>query len=366
MPRDLRLDTLRGLLLVLITINHFGSWSSEGWWVLHFTWQPLGYVSAAEGFVFLSGFFVALVYSRHAQQPALLWQMARQRALDIYSYHLAMTLSLAAIFLTVPFYQSLWGDWLRPYHLTPTTSTLASILLLHQPPYLDILPMYTVLMLLSPIAVLMLHRHKAAPLLAASLFLWLVGQSFHLGELFTGLLFPGHQSGHFNLLSWQLLFILGLVLGDRYGKKELFPPLTNQLLVGVIFFCTLGFFLSRHALIFPEIRDGIDRAALGWLRVVNFLLLVASTGAVLQRFPSHAHVPWLTFLGQHSLPVFSFHVVALYLLTPVTSHIADTFGSFGLLVLMLLMVYCLRFPAFLHLRYKTWAAHVGKYAYSSG
>ena len=70
--RDLRLDTLRGLLLVLITINHFGSWSPEAWWITQLTWQPLGYVSAAEGFVFLSGFIFATVYLRYSDEPAML------------------------------------------------------------------------------------------------------------------------------------------------------------------------------------------------------------------------------------------------------------------------------------------------------
>ncbi|MGH8008818.1 MAG: OpgC domain-containing protein [Candidatus Binatia bacterium] len=32
--RDFRVDTLRGLLLVMIAINHFGMSLSEEWWVI--------------------------------------------------------------------------------------------------------------------------------------------------------------------------------------------------------------------------------------------------------------------------------------------------------------------------------------------
>jgi len=102
-----------------MAINHFGSWLPEGWWGLHFTWQPLGYVSAAEGFLFLAGFVFSLVYSRYAANPALLWKQARQRALDIYLYHLAMVLGLAAFFLLAPSYRAAWMGWFSPYHMTP-------------------------------------------------------------------------------------------------------------------------------------------------------------------------------------------------------------------------------------------------------
>ncbi len=107
MPRDLRIDTIRGLLLVLITLNHSGNWAAAEWWVHHVTWQPLGYVSAAEGFVFVSGFMFARVSAPSVAHPAVLWQAARRRACHIYIYHLFLLFGLAASFLVVPLYRSL-------------------------------------------------------------------------------------------------------------------------------------------------------------------------------------------------------------------------------------------------------------------
>jgi hypothetical protein len=180
MRRDLRIDTIRGLLLVLITLNHFGSWSSEGWWVLHFTWQPLGYVSAAEGFVFVSGFVFALVYAQQANHPAALWKVARRRAFHIYAYHLIMLLSLATSFVVVPLYRTLWQEWFSPHPLISFPSTLASLVLLHQPPYLDILPMYAVFVLLSPLVLRPLYHHKVGVPLTVGVTLWLFGQRLPL------------------------------------------------------------------------------------------------------------------------------------------------------------------------------------------
>jgi len=57
--RDNRVDSIRGLLLILIAINHFGGW------VAGVIWEPIGFVSDAEGFIFISGFVLSIVYSRY-------------------------------------------------------------------------------------------------------------------------------------------------------------------------------------------------------------------------------------------------------------------------------------------------------------
>ena len=352
MQRDLRLDTTRGLLLILMTINHFGSWLSKDWWGLHFTWQPLGYVSAAEGFVFLAGFVFSLVYGRYAANPAVLWSQARQRAFAIYTYHLVMVLSLAVVFLSIPFYRTGWAEWFSPYHVSPFSSTVAAVLLFYQPPYLDILPMYTLFVLGSPLALDLLHRRNLPALLVVSFLLWFLGQFLHPWATAILLFFPGHHPGYFNLLSWQFLYVLGLVLGGKYYQNEPIRLLRCKPLMGLIFLCTFLLFLTRHSLILPELTDGIDRASLGWLRLVNFLLLLATLGAIFPKIPLHCHVPWLTSLGQHALPVFSFHLVLLYFFAPLTNHIAERSGAFGVLPFLVAILSCLYLPVLAHERYK--------------
>jgi len=58
MERQTELDWLRGLMLVLMTVTHLPTWFSA-----HLG-QPFGFVSAAEGFVFLSAYLVGSVYWR--------------------------------------------------------------------------------------------------------------------------------------------------------------------------------------------------------------------------------------------------------------------------------------------------------------
>lgn len=352
--RDLRLDTLRGLLLVLITINHFGSWSPEGWWVTQFTWQPLGYVSAAEGFVFLSGFIFATVYLRYSDEPTVLWRKAWQRALAIYLYHQALVLGLAVCFLLIPMYRFVWEFWFFPYHLTPLTSTVASLLLLHQPPYLDILPMYAVFVFCSPPILLLLARRRHNFVLAGSFFLWLLGQLFDPVAAVTLAVFPGHWPGYFNLLSWQLLYVFGLFLGNKCYRNEPIRFLSWQPVLALIFFSVFLLFLSRHTLGLPEIIMYIDRPRLEWLRLANFLLLTAGIGAIFPYIPLHAHLSWLAFLGKHSLQVFSFHIGLLYFLVPVSDEIAATVSAARFTPFILAIVLGLTVPAFLHSKYKAW------------
>jgi hypothetical protein len=59
--RSKLIDFLRGLCLVVITIDHLPHDPFE-----KFTWQTFGFVSAAEGFVFLSGLVSGIVYGRVA------------------------------------------------------------------------------------------------------------------------------------------------------------------------------------------------------------------------------------------------------------------------------------------------------------
>ena len=56
--RRIELDALRGLMLVWITCTHLPTIAST------YVNQPFGFVSAAEGFIFLSALFTGRIYYR--------------------------------------------------------------------------------------------------------------------------------------------------------------------------------------------------------------------------------------------------------------------------------------------------------------
>ena len=89
MNRDLSLDVLRGIMLIIMAADHFGEP------LFQHLYEFAGYVSAAEGFVFLSGMLVALVYSRyHSAGGYVLEQRVWHRAGVIYLYHLMVLLAV--------------------------------------------------------------------------------------------------------------------------------------------------------------------------------------------------------------------------------------------------------------------------------
>jgi hypothetical protein len=90
------IDALRGVFLVWMTLTHLPTHLSD------LVNEPFGFVSSAEGFVFLSALLVARLYIRQAAEAgAALRTRLWKRALRIYGYHLillAFAFTMAAAF----------------------------------------------------------------------------------------------------------------------------------------------------------------------------------------------------------------------------------------------------------------------------
>src|SRR5216683_3983929 len=82
--RQPELDALRGLMLILMTLAHLPTQAQV------VTNQQLGFVSEAEGFIFLSAFLTGRIFGHIAQESGLLAVIRRlwTRALRLYGYHL--------------------------------------------------------------------------------------------------------------------------------------------------------------------------------------------------------------------------------------------------------------------------------------
>lgn len=97
MTRRLDIDALRGLMLVLMTFTHLPTRFASPFG------QPLGFVSSAEGFVFLSAFMCGWIYSERAKRDGLssmrraLWQ----RATAIYACQIALLVFLLTIVASI-------------------------------------------------------------------------------------------------------------------------------------------------------------------------------------------------------------------------------------------------------------------------
>lgn len=341
--RDSRLDTMRGILLAMMTLNHLGGTLRD------YTTEPFGFVTAAEGFILLSAYTYAIT-SRLTQAPfAALAHTAAKRALKIYKYHVLAFVVLLVVALAIPAYGEIFGPRFFGQSGSTTVSALGAATLVHQPKFFDILPMYIAFALLSPVVLYGLRQGQGAPVLLCSLALWMAGHVFDPTEALADALAIGASKGYFNLLSWQLLWVIGLCAGyaHKHGQRRDLPR--NSLFLAVSIMVVVACAMSRHALIAVpgELLTHFDKGNLGFMRLANVIAQLTVLCALLRMIKRDNGLPWFGFIGRYSLQVFTYHVVIVYLATPVGWRMKGTFGQAGEIVLSLALVASLTLPALL-------------------
>ena len=322
--RRWEIDALRGLMLVLMTLTHLPTRLTTP------LGQPFGFVSAAEGFVLLSAYMAGLVYGRLAWRKSVgemetaFWK----RALKVYWCQAA---TLAFLFTVIAFIgikveQTAVTDLMSFYLQRPFVALVSGLLLIYEPPLLDILPLYVLFMLVSPWVLALALRHGWAPVMIVSALLWVLAQ-FGLGEwiydatdALVGVPVPYQETGSFATYGWQFLWMLGLWMGASRNDPQA-PPFTfpNWTLVVAAFVVAIGF-TWRHMVGQAPFEGNaqlnllFDKWTLAPMRLINlFGLMVIAIRfgpALVRRMP---RLPWLETMGAASLPVFCAHLVVVLL-----------------------------------------------------
>lgn len=320
LERRPELDALRGLFLVWMTLTHLPTRFSD------LVNSPFGFVSSAEGFVFISALLVGRLYFRELLEDPLkvrtrLWK----RSLQIYGYHLlmlALAFTVAAAF-AVHTHKAAISNLLDFYLAHPLVAIVGSVLLIYCPPLLDILPMYVTFLFFTPLVLSAARRFGWRWILAASGSVWLLAQ-FGLRDIvhnwivaITHLKIPLQQTGSFNLFAWQFLWTIALWLGAQ-SALHLHPfrkiPGWGTVLsvLAVAFFVGVrwnwfGPHLTQQAL--GMLLDKWQIGSLRLLNLVTFSIVVYWLRDHLS--PLVAREPFLT-LGKASLRVFCTHIVFVF------------------------------------------------------
>ncbi|MBI4851279.1 MAG: OpgC domain-containing protein [Acidobacteria bacterium] len=359
MQRDLSLDSFRGLCLAVMTIDHLVLPLSS------YTLNTLGFISAAEFFVFLSGYIAGIVYTKIKINygSSGLWQAAINRAKSIYLAHIIVFLLIFITGLKSNVFLTAWKsnifNFSDPLMFNdPKLGLFLGLLLLYQPTFLDILPLYFVFLLLTPIILEQLLKNRHLRVLFISLGFWLTAQFGVLG-LFSGAIskFLPIFLGGFDILAWQIIFVLGLYIGFlKYQGLDL-NSLLNKKLLALSFSLVVAFFLVRHDIVNLTLTTNSDifsKEKLGLLRLINFAAIVYLLGAVKSYFGKFLELQWLSQLGQHSLHVYAFHVGMIFLLAPLTLEINSLPNFLGLFVTFLIVL-SLSIPAKIHQLYRNYS-----------
>ncbi|PYX22011.1 MAG: acyltransferase [Acidobacteria bacterium] len=317
MRRLKELDALRGFMLVWITFTHLPTALST------YVNQPFGFVSAAEGFIFLSALFTGSIYFRMAEQNSYgaMRRKLSMRTLQLYLYHVLL---LSFVFLVaVPIAASGTRPGLHNlldfyFDAGARRAVVDAVLLIYRPPLLDILPMYIIFLALTPVALSASRRFGWKPILAGGFTLWLLAQfglreaSWQVMNRYFGLRIPLHEMGSFDLWAWQFLWLVGMWVGVCWARDQLdLARLARQFTIPALFVVSAllatryavgrGFELGSYELYF-------DKWHLGVVRLIDFtaiavLLIRASS------YLKPLSVRPLVLLGQSSLQVFCTHLL---------------------------------------------------------
>jgi hypothetical protein len=311
-PRNLQLDFFRGLALMVIFINHM---PSNPWFA--YTPSRLGPSDAAETFVFLSGFAAAIAFGRSFKQAGIGLGSVRVlfRCGQIYVAHLALFILMATLFIAMTSQGFLSAQWQLDnlsYFFNQTQDALIALVSLkYVPNFIDILPMYLLIMLWLPM-VWALSRIHVFLALAFSITLYIAAGYF--GWELTADPLTG-RPWYFNPFCWQLVFFTGFAFSSGWLP---IPQFHRGLMWACIFYVVFCYPLEnafgyQRLPWFATWRDDwaplLDKSHVGLMRYIHFL---AMTYLVTNFMRSRQH--WLQFglahkiisMGQQSLPIFMF------------------------------------------------------------
>src|SRR5919205_1136044 len=151
--RDLRVDFLRGFCVFAMVVDHFGGQS----WLYAITGGNRFYVSAAEGFIFISGFVMGQAYRGKRDRSGLVVAMtdALRRARTLYLATVTLTIVFSILYLYTDI--ALWTGRDFGLGIDSLQEIIVGSLTLHYTYHgTDILAMYTLLLVAAPMVLLML------------------------------------------------------------------------------------------------------------------------------------------------------------------------------------------------------------------
>ena len=320
MGRRLELDAARGLMLVWITLTHLPTAASA------YVNQPFGFISAAEGFIFLSALFTGRIYFRLAQHdgyPAMtrrLWG----RTLRLYGYHALLLAFAFLVAVPIASHSDRPGlhNLLDFYFMVGAKQSITeAALLIYRPPLLDILPMYIIFLMFTSAGLLLSRKIGWKPILWTAFALWALAQ-FGLRDIaytflmrFIPIRIPLHEMGSFDLWAWQFLWITGVWLGVRWAQNDLpIESWAKRVVIPAGVIAVACFVMRRaieHGLQLGASEFLFDKWHLGPVRLLDFTA-VAMLLVVSQAVWKPLAVRPLVMLGQSSLQVFCVHLLCCF------------------------------------------------------
>jgi hypothetical protein len=309
MRKPNEIDFWRGFALVTIFVNHI-----PGIYFERFSFRNVSLSDSAELFVFLAGWSLRLQVGGSAayMSPGRIFLRLSGRAVNVYVAQLVITeialalLAGASLLLDAPFLL----DWHNASGVfrEPVETHVGLVFLLHQLGYFNILPLYVVLMSGAPFLALA-ARYLPWAVVPVSL-------AIYVATLATGYnlpTWPVEGTWFLNPFAWQLIFVLGFVLGGNNGlgafarryRRYIFwcalPIVAAAAFVGLTHYSPEPLNVPDPKLFFV-----FDKTFLSPARLLDMLALTAvfaGSFGVINRFLPRC-CRYFSLLGRNSLTVF--------------------------------------------------------------
>lgn len=325
--RDARIDFLRGFFILSMCVDHLG-------YLLQvignqaaakvYTYQSLGWSSAAEFFVFFSGYVIATVYRRTLDARGF-WRTQLRGLHRSWELYVRNGLVFLLVLALVPLLFAgsadsaglLQGTRLYLAEDLGAQVVPAFMRFAYFPTFLEVLPLYMVLMAVAPAFLFVQARLRWLPI-ALSAALWLAVQAD------PGLNFHTPGAWHFNPYAWQFVFFLGVWIAtemplDRVDRSQRGRKLA--LALALLAACALLKALDKADAVLPLVGaldvPGTGKTDVGPLRLLHFLLvlwLIALAMPSGDWVRGHALARSVARVGTHSLDCFCASIVGCYVL----------------------------------------------------
>ncbi len=355
--RIVTFDLLRGYFILIIIIDHLQRWPGIFDW---FTGQGRLWVSAAQGFIIISGVMIGLIraYKDKSLPLKIVTRKLWKRAFILYLWSIAT--SMIALVLV-----SYWQTTFSPY--PPGTDSInnpdnilgavfqfANLSAVFG--WTNFLGLYAVFLFFSPLAIWLLRTGNWWLLLAISIIIWLLG------------------NGRDNMfMTWQLLFFSGSVFGyyynqlqsrfDNYKYKSLAKKLVVSLTVVILIASTLVIFgwpLVKSSVSpvsleqFTNFRATIDpyfnKVDLPLPMLVVNLITFMGLFTLFNRYQHQIYkkLGWLLLpFGRHSLFVYILQGIIVVIVAGLVTPLNNIIVNASINVLTILLIWALTTkPAF--------------------
>lgn len=344
-PRFHVLDQLRGFFIVVIIIDHLSRWPSI-WGA--FTGKALLWVTAAEGFVLISGLLVGYVRGFKNRQQSL-GEISKKlvgRGLLLYIWAIIGTIVYTSIIWYIPLQGGApgmpieKGQWLELIH--------RAVILDYTYVWVHFLKLYALFLIASPLAVWLFRQSKA----------WLVG-IISFGLLVLGWALQSEP------LQWQFLFFIATIAGyyletitgwwkklSRKTRRTLSATLVATTLATMALATIETFyphlmphFAAATKPLFEKDVISIFRAAMAVLWFTGLLLIFIRLQVFINRFLNWILIP----IGTHSLTAYILHGVAVCAISFFTLSGDNIFINSALGAIAVLLVWSmLKIPGINH------------------